>query len=100
MSRPASSPEGECRSCAAKVWWADYVKKDGSPGKMPIDRDPVPHGTIQLFRRPDGSVRAVMLTKKEAQNLREQARALGTEVSLRVSHFSSCEHAEGWRADR
>lgn len=96
MSRP-SSPQGECRSCGAKIWWADYVKKAGGIGKTPVDFDPVPHGTIQLFRRPDGSIRAAMLTKKQAQDLREQAKALGTEVALRASHFASCAQAEGWR---
>jgi hypothetical protein len=97
MSDGTPSPEGTCRSCGAALWWADYVKKDGSPGHMPVDHDPSPDGNIQLFRRANGTVRCVMLTRKQANDMRAAAEAMGTDAPLRRSHFSTCPHANQHR---
>jgi hypothetical protein len=30
----------QCKSCGAEIIWANMTKKDGTPGKMPFDKDP------------------------------------------------------------
>jgi hypothetical protein len=94
------SPEAACKTCGAPIFWADYTKKDGTPGKMPVDRDPTADGTIQLFRRPTGNIRAEVLTKQAAENIAAAARVLGSPLNLRKSHFATCPQAASFRGAR
>ena len=58
MSERVEVATSNCRDCGAPVIWAAYTKKDGTPTKMPFDKDPVEKGTHYLTRHSDGRVSA------------------------------------------
>ena len=49
MSERVEVATSNCRDCGAPVIWAAYTKKDGTPTKMPFDKDPVENAIEWVF---------------------------------------------------
>lgn len=78
-----SEKQATCRKCGQNIIWANIIKKDGHPGKMPFDPDPTVDGTHQLFRK---IINGETIVRAEFVVGRER----GDVITLRKSHFKSC----------
>jgi hypothetical protein len=77
-----------CKSCDAEIIWAHMIRKDGTPGKMPFDKEPNEKGFYCLSRGADGKIHAAYMKKGEPFPLGGKPR---------TSHFYTCPNAEQHR---
>ena len=88
-----------CKSCEAQIYWAHIVKKDGTPGKMPFDVEPVPTGTHRLVGRMSTfKDKPVMDLHATYVPFQERPAALEAGTRLRLSHFATCPNADHHRS--
>lgn len=73
-----------CSSCRAPIIWTTNVK---TSRRMPVDRDPVPHGNVLLLTGNSEAPESRVLTKDE---LAKRAARLDGKPDLHVSHFATC----------
>jgi hypothetical protein len=87
----AEIPVARCKSCDQEIIWAAITKKDGTPGKMPFDKEPNEKGFYCLSRSADGKVTARYIAKGEEWP---------PGGKHRTSHFATCPEAEKHRRPR
>lgn len=97
---PAPRHEGSlCRSCSARILWAQLLdeagerqkKPDGKMKAIPVDFEPVADGNVVVFHRPGQGIVARVLKKGEAPP---------AGARLRRTHFSTCPQAAQHRRPR
>jgi len=85
-----------CTRCKAEIIWAET--ENGKP--MPLDPEPVEDGNVTLHKRRVGIPVAVVLGRKQLDNLHAHAVRFGPPVVLYRSHFASCPFADQFRRPR
>lgn len=76
-----------CRSCDAPIIWARTIN-----GKtMPVDAEPTEGGNVLLEIR-QGLMRATVYPP--------DATLIDPDLTFRLSHFTTCPDAQGWRKGR
>lgn len=78
----------KCRSCGAKILWAEVV---GSRKLIPLDPEPSERGNVKVEQSWAGIPRAKTFGSLEALELRDAGH------ELYVAHHATCPDADAWR---